>query len=147
MPGPVPKRSDQRLGHRSKADKASVTKLRADGQKRGPDLPDDHGLGPLAVRVYESLRTAPQAQFFEDTDWSLAQVLASAVDRFVATGQAAILREAMALSARLAMAEGDRRRFRLELQRIAHDEVERHTEIRSSLDAFVERQGGWPTAS
>jgi hypothetical protein len=119
--GPIPKRSDQRAGHRSKDDSAAITRLPGTpiDDPQGPplDLVDAH---PLAVDWYEGMRRSAQGYLFQPSDWSTARVWAELLSRALKQGDrpSAVLVAAWASgSTELLSTEGARRRVRLELDR------------------------------
>lgn len=141
--GPVPKRSDQRLGHRTQAELDSVQKIpfKQLTEPSGPDLnlidPD-----PLASDWYEGLRLSGQAEFFQPSDWAQARVWAELLSRALKQGgkPSAVLIAAWSSGAsELMTTEGARRRMRLELERVpsADPDADRSdatvTDLRSRL--------------
>lgn len=152
--GPVPKRSNQRLGHRAKADVESVTSAPAAPSVGAPDA--DPSWHPVASRWFESLAQSGQSRFYEPSDWSTACLVAESMSRdlnpqfvgFAQTGRdttepefASIPLKGASLAAylkamsNLLVTEGDRRRAALELQRtVAVDEDE--VAAVASLDAY-----------
>lgn len=112
--GPPPKRAEQRRRNNKvpPVDKGSVTV-----SVKQP--PIRSGIHPQARRWYRSLKTSGQAEFYTDSDWQTALVAAEVLDRFFATGTAALLAEFNRMCASLLVTEGDRRRARLELERTA----------------------------
>lgn len=115
--GPVPKRSEQR--RRVNAPAIPVTRAPAGASTRAPAL--RRGIHPLARRWYASLGRSGQSRFYEPSDWAVAQLVAEAIDAFMAEPTAKMLSVAMAGSSSLLATEGDRRRLSVELQRQAGD--------------------------
>jgi hypothetical protein len=112
--GPVPKRSDQRR-RRNKVDIDSAPAAVASGVVRGPECPDE--LTGLARRWYESLRTSGQSEFYADSDWTSALIIARAIEKFEERPSAHMLTAILSGFGSLAATEGDRRRLRIELER------------------------------
>lgn len=131
--GPVPKRSDQRHGHRAKADAEGID--RAPGAEHVGVPAADGAWHSIARLWYESLALSGQAFFYEPSDWATAFLIAESISRdlkpqFVgiseATGEpiietipmrgASLAAYLKAMTA-LLVTEGDRRRARLELER------------------------------
>lgn len=110
MPGPPPKRSDQRR-RRNKID--PVEKAVSDGAVRGPDLVGRHRA--VAVRWYEALRRSGQARWFEPSDWAAAELVVLAIDQFVEKPSAFMFGQLMSAQASLLVTEAERRRLRIEL--------------------------------
>jgi hypothetical protein len=148
--GPPPKRSDKRLGHVSKAQKAVEKAPGASGVKRPPAKADWH---PLAKRWFQSLARSGQSEYYEPADWETAWVLAESMSRefkpqvvgTTSDGEpiwAEVPPRGTALSAwrqmmsALLVTEGDRRRVGLELQREAAKEAEADV---SELDEYRRR--------
>jgi hypothetical protein len=85
--GPTPKRSTQRLGHRTQAERErtqTAVVLAKPGKLYGPPL-GIRGAHPLAANWYGGLRRSGQAEFYQDSDWATAQVWAQLLS--VALGQ------------------------------------------------------------
>lgn len=71
--GPVPKRSGDRNGHRSKDEALAVTSVELEGEVDIPDAdPERH---PIAQDLWESLEKSGQARFYEPSDWAIAYSL------------------------------------------------------------------------
>lgn len=130
--GPVPKRSEQRLGHRAKAEQAKVTKVPATAAVEAPEI--DEAWHPVAKRWFTSLAESGQSRFYEPSDWATAYLIAESISRdlnpqvvgITERGDAvfeSIPLKGASLSAylkafgNLLTTEGDRRRASVELQR------------------------------
>lgn len=121
MPGPVPKRSDQR--HRGVRDDAKKPKLKvvegsSPRQKaKAPRVsPSWH---PLMKDWFRSLKESGQAVFYEPSDWQTARLLAEVMSQALNSGEpvkASTLGEFNRGAAALMTTEGERRRLRVELQ-------------------------------
>ena len=119
--GPIPKRSDQKHGHRTQAERDSISKIPVSavdtitGPELGLNEPD-----PLAQDWYEGLRKSPQAIYFQPSDWAQARVWAELLSRALKQGErpSAVLIAAWSSgAAELMTTEGARRRMRVELER------------------------------
>lgn len=131
--GPVPKRSDQRHGHRSKAERAAVDQAPAAAEVKVPPVSEEWH--PLARAWYESLGRSGQRVFYEPSDWATARLIAESLSRDLKpqpvgvdkeTGEAvmaviplkgASLAAYLKAMASLLVTEADRRRASIELQR------------------------------
>ncbi|GAA0654840.1 hypothetical protein GCM10009548_21460 [Streptomyces malaysiensis subsp. malaysiensis] len=116
MPGPVPKRSDQRR-RRNKSDGPAVVKAQTGTV---PDMPPaDESWHPIAARWYTSLGESGQSQFYEPSDWAMAVYLAEAMSRNLKSGRfsAQLLQTVLSGMTDLLTSEGARRRARIELER------------------------------
>lgn len=119
--GPIPKRSDQR--RRRNVPEQPLTKAVSTGQVYGPPLAAKGKHSAPAQRVYEAMRTSGEAQFYEDSDWAYAaDIICTAIDAYVKRPSAAMLAALTAAMAPLLLTEGERRRARLELERVVPDE-------------------------
>ncbi|HEX7164372.1 MAG TPA: hypothetical protein VF223_24405 [Trebonia sp.] len=119
--GPIPKRSEERMGHRSKQESDSHTRAPSGPPADVPDLPEpDERWHPIATDWYLSLRESGQAAFYQPSDWAVARYVAELMSRGLSSdrppnGQyVAALNSAMSS---LLTTEGDRRRARIELER------------------------------
>ncbi|MFC9285379.1 hypothetical protein [Streptomyces sp. NPDC057052] len=119
--GPIGKRSEERMGHRSKAEKDSVTKVPSGPPSDLPDLPEpDPDWHPIATDWYLSLRESGQAAFYQPSDWAMARYAAELMSRGLSSDRPPNGQYVSALDsvmARLLTTEGDRRRARIELER------------------------------
>jgi hypothetical protein len=115
--GPVPKRTAQRLGHMTKAEKAAVTSVTMSGRVEVP--PADPDWHELARSWYESLAVSGQAQFFEPSDWAAARYVAEVMTTNLQAGRFSSQLFAAVWQAMgdLLTTEGERRRVKLEIDR------------------------------
>lgn len=119
--GPIGKRSEERMGHRSKEEKDSITKAPSGPPADLPDLPDPDALWhPIATAWYLSLRESGQAAFYQPSDWAVAQYAADLMSKVLHSEKGPNGQLVAALNSvmsSLLTTEGDRRRARLELER------------------------------
>lgn len=122
MPGPVPKRSDQRR-RRNKPAGGEVTTIKPPTSPvRQPPL--DFPAHPIAEAWYASLAESGQALYYEPSDWQAARLVAFDMTRHlnarrVSSQMLAALWTAMA---DLLTTEAARRRVRMEIDRLGDDE-------------------------
>lgn len=125
MPGPVPNRSEDlaRPRERKGADQQSVKT----GEMRPVTIPRaDPEWHPIARKMWDSLKTSGQADFFQNSDWAFAYSLMDdlsmykkpfvskdGVEYHKRSGQ--MLQVIMTSLERLLVTEADRRRARIEL--------------------------------
>ena len=141
MPGPVPKRSEQR--RRRNKDVVEVERVEAQpGVLYGPELglPDVH---PLAAEWYESLRRSAQSVYFQPSDWAQAKVWTDLLSRELkkaAKPSAVMIAAWSSAAAELLTTEGARRRLRIEIER--GPEVDKDEEAAvAKLDEYRRRLG------
>ncbi|MFL1444044.1 phage terminase small subunit [Nocardiopsis protaetiae] len=117
MPGPVPKRSDQRR-RRNKPAGGDVTKAPSRGSPSAPEA--DPGWHPIARDWFSSLAESGQAQFYEPSDWATARVWAELLSRQLESGRpsAQMIASWSAGATELLTTEGARRRARVELDKV-----------------------------
>lgn len=119
--GPVGKRSEERMGHRSKNEKDSITKAPSGPPVDLPDLPEPDGLWhPIAADWYLSLRESGQAAFYQPSDWAVARYAADLMSKVLMSERGPNGQLVAALNSvmsSLLTTEGDRRRARMELER------------------------------
>lgn len=130
--GPVGKRDGERMGHRTKAEKARTTALDVSGVVDAPEPSGDWH--PVAARWFESLAESGQSVFYEPSDWATAYLVAESMSRELLIGEppsAASLSAWLKAMTSLMVTEGDRRRFRLEIERVVGGDAEV-----TSLDDF-----------
>lgn len=115
MPGPIPKRSEQR--RRTNATPGLERAVVSGGKVRQPPAMKDWH--PLALSWYRSLAQSGQAQWYEPSDWQTARLLADQMSRMLYSDEpsAAMLSTILTATRDLLTTEGQRRRLRLELVR------------------------------
>ena len=116
MPGPVPKRSDQRR-RRNVTDGPALTKGAAGPAPSAPAPDDDWH--PIARDWYTALGESGQSQWYEASDWATAYYVAEAMSRNLRAGKfsAQLFQSVMSAMTDLLTTEGARRRARVELER------------------------------
>ncbi|MFE6815246.1 hypothetical protein [Streptomyces sp. NPDC057677] len=119
--GPIGKRSEERMGHRSKQEKSSITKAPSEPPADLPDLPEPDPLWhPIATDWYLSLQESGQAAFYQPSDWAVARYAAELMSRGLSSDRPPNGQYVAALNSlmgTLLTTEGDRRRARMELER------------------------------
>ncbi len=142
--GPVPKRSDQRHGHRAKGAAEGLTT--GTGTARPAVSPDpDPDWHPAALRWYVAFRTSGQVDYFQDTDWATAYVWAGVLSEQLfggAKASAVKLQAWSSANAELLGTEGARRRLRVELERQPRDLVD--DDVEDELDRHRARRAAAP---
>lgn len=116
MPGPVPKRSENRRRRNKPADGLKV--VHAQGQKTVKIPPVRAKWHPMMKQWYQSLKTSGQAQFYQDSDWATAVMWCHVMSEHLATGEpvkAAVMEAFTKAAGSLMTTEGERRRLRVEL--------------------------------
>ena len=136
MPGPPPKRSTHR---RRRNAGPPVDTATSDGEVRGPALVGRHSA--IGVRWYEALRRSGQSQFFEPSDWAVAELVVTAIDAFSRSPSAVMLASINTAMTNLLATEGDRRRLRLELEKPAPAAPTGATDPVALLDEYRTRAG------
>ncbi|MFF7329651.1 hypothetical protein [Streptomyces sp. NPDC008150] len=120
--GPIGKRSEERMGHRSKDEKDSITKAPSGAPADLPELPDPSPLwDPIATDWYLSLRKSGQAAFYQPSDWAVARYAAELMSRVLDCSERGpngqLVAALNSVMSSLLTTEGDRRRARMELER------------------------------
>ncbi len=136
--GPVGKRSDQRHGHRTAAEKAQTDKVEVFGAVAVPDA--DETWHEKARSLFESLADSGQARWYEPSDWQYARLLCQLLsDELEAERPRAVMVQTiMSGLSDLLVTEGGRRRVRLEIERDQSGSVDADV---AALDDFRSRVG------
>jgi len=115
--GPVPKRSDRRV--RRNKDGGEVERIAVDAGFVAPP-PLEFETHPLAKGLYEDLGRSAQARYFEPSDWRAAQVVVHELGRMLNAGKPSgqLLSAVWSALSDLLVTEGQRRRMRLEIERM-----------------------------
>lgn len=137
MPGPIPKRSDQRRRRNAPEPGQELRTHTVAGEVKPPPASKDWH--PIARRWFLSLRTSGQARFFEPSDWAAAMFYAEVMTRALNDDklQAATLAIVSNGMTELLTTEGARRRARLEIER----QTERPEAAVTPADDFRKRLG------
>jgi hypothetical protein len=116
--GPVPKRSSERMGHRTKAQRAATEKVALDAPLVAQP-PADSAWHPVAHDWYVALAASGQAVYFEPSDWAAARYLAGVMTENLAASRfsAQLFSSVWTAMNDLMTTEASRRRLHLELER------------------------------
>lgn len=129
MPGPVPKRSDERR-RRNKSSRAEAVPVV--GVVEIPAAHEDWH--PIARDWYVSLSLSGQAKFYEPSDWQQARLWAEVLSRQLdGRVSAQMMATWSAAATELLTTEGARRRARMEIERKS---VEAAPALVASLDDY-----------
>lgn len=116
MPGPVPKRSDQRI--RRNKDVIPIETVGVVGSVDVPPLglDDPH---PIISDLYLSLADSAQSRFYEPSDWQFARFTLHFADVLLKSHRPSgqLLSTVQSMLTDLLVSEGARRRVRLEVER------------------------------
>lgn len=116
MPGPVPKREDQRRRRNKNPDGLDTVSAPGAAKVKVPQVsPSWH---PLMKDWFRSLKDSGQSQFYEPSDWQTARLMAQIMSDELNSGEpvkAAVLAEFNRAAGALMTTEGERRRLRVEL--------------------------------
>lgn len=117
MPGPIPKRDEERI--RRNAPEIPTETVEVFGPVIIPDLgiEDAH---PLISEFWESLKKSGQSRFYEPSDWVYAKLVLTLMNSSLEQlgyVTAAQLQQYNVMLSNLLVSEGDRRRARLEIER------------------------------
>jgi hypothetical protein len=117
MPGPVPKRPDERV--RRNTDVVPTEIVEAFGEVVVPPLNMPFDPHPMVVDFYDSLIISAQAQFFEPSDWEYARLVCFIMQGIVTTNRPSseMFKALQTAMSNLLVTEGDRRRLRIEIAR------------------------------
>jgi hypothetical protein len=115
-PGPIPNREADLARPRERG--GSAVQLVTKGELRPVAVPEpDPNWHPIATRLFESLRSSGQADFYQDSDWAFAWSVCEDLSVYKRSmkrsGQ--MLQTIYSALERLLVTEGDRRRVRIEL--------------------------------
>lgn len=121
---PAPRKRESELqrprSRKGSASTADVTK----GEARAVRIPHgDPNWHPAVKRLYDSLRTSGQTDFYQNSDWAYAWFVMEQLDRFVRAGRpsAQMFQALDTALERLMLTETSRRKARIELERPQED--------------------------
>lgn len=113
---PLPKRTTELLGHRSKAELEAVTKVEIRGGVKIPAAnPRWHD---IAHDLYAASIQSGQTRWYEPTDWVMLQLACDELTDYLNGRRSGMkLQILLQLLSSLMVTEGDRRRLRMEVDR------------------------------
>lgn len=116
MSGPVPEREDNlaRPRERKGGDQIPVTR----GVARDVTIPHaDPEWHPIARKLWDSLKTSGQRDFYQNSDWAMAYSLMDDLSYYKKSGKRSgqMLQTIYSAMTSLLVTEADRRRLRIEL--------------------------------
>lgn len=145
MPGPPPKRKDQRR-RRNKTDGPTLVSVPAGAavsaiENKRRALPRvSPSWHPLMKDWFRSLKESDQAVFYQPSDWQTARLIAEIMSQELNSGdgvKASMLAEFNRCAASLMTTEGERRRLRVELAAGASSSV-KDVESDSVMESYKE---------
>lgn len=115
--GPIPKRTGDRLGHMTRAEKAAVTTVEVSGPVEVP--PASESWHELARDWYVSLSASGQRRHMEPSDWQAARYVAEVMSKNLRASRfsAQLFAAIWTAMGDLLTTEGERRRVKLEINR------------------------------
>lgn len=140
--GPVPTPTSQRRRRNKPETPVDSAPAAVFGEVVVEDAPKgDPDWHPTALGWFESLARSGQARYYEASDWAMARLGATMMDKLLTADKpsAQLLASVLGITSVLLSTEGDRRRLRLELARgvqVDEDEVAADatvTDLRSRL--------------
>ena len=139
--GPVPKRSDQRHGHR-KAEPGDSAPPPSSAAKFTPP-PAKATWNHTAKQWYWSLKKSGQAVWYQPSDWMYAYVWADLLSRQLESDKpsAMMLTAWNAAASSLLVTEGDRRRVRIELEKAGKADPDKDAGV-ASMEAWRTKLAG-----
>lgn len=115
MPGPVPKRSEERTRRNKPENEGGVSLSKGERvPHRVP--PADSNWHPRAKQWYRSLARSGMRDYYELTDYEVARLLCDALTEYYKRPTAMMLATILQGMTSLGVTEGERRRMRIELE-------------------------------
>ena len=150
MPGPIPKRSEERL-RQNKPEGVDISKVPMAGKVEIPSL-GIADANPFVVDMYNSLIYSGQTKHYEPSDWQTARFAMMIMNDLInnkhhGRPSAQLLTELNSMFSRLMVTEADRRRARVEVTRHADLDVVANPDddpgnVASLIERRMQRTGG-----
>lgn len=115
--GPVPKRSSERHPNNNKD--AAIEKVQAFGVVKKPDLGLGDNVHPIISDFWDSIGESAQSRYYEPSDWQYLRISLHFLNKLLKTNKpsAQMLTVVNQMLTDLLVAEGSRRRVRMEIER------------------------------
>ena len=138
MPGPVPKRDDERI--RRNTPDVETDKLEIEGDVVVPPLNLPFEPHPMVQDFYDSLVISGQSKFYEPSDWEYARLVCFIMQTIVTSPRPSseMFKALQTAMSNLLVTEGDRRRLRLEIAR-SEKKAETEDESQALIMEFRQR--------
>lgn len=140
MPGPMPRRSEDRI-RRNKTNEAGIALKKgvASGVTLGWPDPPEHWLPPV-VHMYRSFQASGMSQFYEDSDVALIYLACDGAQAWYDKDRKSptYFAEMMSHLGKLGASEGERRRMQIELDSAA-DVVSEEEATVTSIAGYKQR--------
>lgn len=138
MPGPVPKRPDERV--RRNDDVIPTDKIEVFGDVVVPPLNMPFDPHPLVIDFYDGLINSAQAALYEASDWEYARIVCFMLQTLVTSSKPSseMYKAWQTATSNLLVTEGDRRRLRIEIAR-APQQAAVKDEDAQIISMFMER--------
>jgi hypothetical protein len=117
--GPIPKREEERVRRNKTGEDGRETETVTMVGK--VEVPKVEFVTPVVQQLWASLPLSGQAKYYEPSDWSYAVLTLNILDNVLADGKvpsAMMLASVDGMMKSLLLTEGERRRMRLEVQRV-----------------------------
>jgi hypothetical protein len=139
MPGPVPKRSDQRR----RVNKPEIGVDTAPGATSVTWPIADALWHPIARDWYHSLRASGQSAFYEPSDVAVARLVAQGMSELLSADRmsAQLFQSVLSGTTQLMSTEADRRRLRIELARDDIGPSDAELAATADMEAYRQRLG------
>lgn len=140
MPGPAPKRSDERIRRNKPA--TNVDKFDLDGTV---EIPNAFFFNTYVNDIWISLKESAHAQFYEPTDWAYAKFVLKMIDDQIGDGDkfqhlsAVMWSTIKDMMGQLLLTEADRRRVHIEVTRNGAKAQGEEGQVVSAADRFRDR--------
>jgi hypothetical protein len=122
MPGPVPKRSEERTRRNKPENEGGVSLSK--GEKVPFKVPPaDGNWHSRAKQWYRSLSRSGMREYYELSDYEMARVLCDALTEYYKRPTAMMLATILQGMTSLGVTEGERRRMRIELEKPKENET------------------------
>jgi hypothetical protein len=139
MPGPVPKRSDERI--RRNIETIETETIEAYGEVIVPPLDLPFGADPMVVDFYESIVLSGYSKYYEPSDWQHARLTCFIMQTIVTSTKpsAEMYKALQTAMSNMLVTEGDRRRLRIEIQRDALKPKSDDAETAAIIEMYAKR--------
>lgn len=131
----IPKRSDERHGHRTKAELSGIDKIQVGGPVRVPEPDEDWHM--IALYAWNAFISSPLSVYYTETDLAFGWMACDAIDAAYLSKSAMKIAAAESMMRNALFNEAERRKVKIEITR---EEPVKDPKVTQNVEDFRARR-------